>query len=404
MKADMKILVINAGSSSLKYQVFDMVDESVLCKGVCERIGIEGSFMTHKHADGRKQEYHEDMKNHGDAIQLVFRALTDPEIGVISSMSEIGAVGHRVLHGGEKFTASTLVTEPVKATIREVIPLGPLHNPANLAGIEACEQAMPGVPQVAVFDTAFHQTMPPEAYMYALPYEYYKDYMVRRYGFHGSSHRFISGEAARYLGRENDPELKVVTCHLGNGSSFAAVKGGKCMDTSMGITPLEGIPMGTRSGSLDPAVLEYIMDKTGMDIHEMTNVLNKKSGMLGVSGKSSDFRDLEAGQDEGDERCILALKMFCYQGTKLIASYAAAMGGVDCIVFTAGVGENDAPVRAAMVEPLGFMGVSIDPERNNVRGKFTELSPEGAAVKVLLIPTNEELVIARDTQDIVKAL
>ena len=399
----MKVLVINAGSSSLKYQVFDMDDESVLCKGGCERIGIEGSFMTHKHADGRKKEYKQDMKDHSDAIALVFQALTDPEIGVVKSMSEIGAVGHRVLHGGEKFTASIIVDEAVKAGIKEVIPLGPLHNPANLSGIEACEKAMPGVPQVAVFDTAFHQTMPEKAFMYALPYEYYKDYMVRRYGFHGSSHRFISAEAAKYLGRENDPELKVVTCHLGNGSSFAAVKGGKCMDTSMGITPLEGIPMGTRSGSIDPAILEYVMGKTGMDIHEMTTVLNKKSGMLGISGKSSDFRDLEAGAEAGDERCKLAREMFTYQGSKLIASYAAAMGGVDCIVFTAGVGENDGDVRMKMVESLKFMGIEIDPAKNNVRGKLAELSPDGAKVKVLLIPTNEELVIARDTLELVTA-
>ena len=393
----MKILVINAGSSSLKYQVFDMDHETVLCKGTCERIGIAGSFMTHKHADGRKKEYRQDMKDHGDAIRLVFQALTDPEIGVIAHMDEIGAVGHRVLHGGEKFTASTIVDETVKAGIREVIPLGPLHNPANLNGIEACEKAMPGVPQVAVFDTAFHQTMPPKAFMYALPYEYYTDYMVRRYGFHGSSHRYVSAEAARILGREGDPEFKVITCHLGNGSSFAAVKGGKCVDTSMGITPLEGIPMGTRSGSIDPAILEYLMDKTGMDIHEMTTVLNRKSGVFGISGKSSDFRDLEKGELEGDERCTLARAMFNYQGAKLIASYAAAMGGVDCVVFTAGVGENDGAVRRDMVAPLKFMGIEIDPERNNVRSKVAELSPEGAKVKVWMIPTDEELVIARDT-------
>ena len=399
----MKILVINAGSSSLKYQVFDMDHETVLCKGGCERIGIPDSFMTHKHADGRKKEYQQDMEDHGVAIRLVFRALTDPEIGVVKHMDEIGAVGHRVLHGGEKFTASTIVNEAVKEGIREVIPLGPLHNPANLKGIEACEQAMPGVPQVAVFDTAFHQTMPRRAYMYALPYEYYTKYMVRRYGFHGSSHRYVSAEAARLCGREGDPEFKVVTCHLGNGSSFAAVKGGKCVDTSMGITPLEGIPMGTRSGSIDPAILEYVMDKTGMDIHEMTNVLNKKSGMLGLSGVSSDFRDLEKGMEEGDDRCAMARGVFVYQGRKLIASYAAAMGGVDCVVFTAGVGENDGDVRQRMVEGLEFMGISIDPERNNVRGKVAELSPEGARVKVLMIPTNEELVIARDTLALVTA-
>ncbi len=402
MKRSMKILVINAGSSSLKYQVFNMEDESVLCKGACERIGIADSFMKHKLPDGRSKEYREDLHDHGDAIRLVFRALTDPELGVVKHMDEIGAVGHRVLHGGEKFTASTLVDEKVKDAIREVVPLGPLHNPANLAGIEACEEAMPGVPQVAVFDTAFHQTMPRRAFMYALPYEYYTKYMVRRYGFHGSSHRYVSAEAARLCGREGDPEFKVVTCHLGNGSSFAAVKGGKCIDTSMGITPLEGIPMGTRSGSLDPAILEYMMDKTGMDIHEMTNVLNKKSGMLGLSGKSSDFRDLEKGQEEGDDRCSLAREVFVYQGRKLIASYAAAMGGVDCVVFTAGVGENDGDIRQHMVEGLEFLGISIDPQRNNVRGKVAELSPEGSPVKVWMIPTDEELVIARDTEALVE--
>ena len=375
MLRSMKILVINAGSSSLKYQVFNMEDESVLCKGACERIGIADSFMKHKLPDGRSKEYREDMHDHGDAIRLVFRALTDPEVGVVKHMDEIGAVGHRVLHGGEKFTASTLVDEKVKAAIREVIPLGPLHNPANLA---------------------------PRAYMYALPYEYYTDHMVRRYGFHGSSHRYVSAEAARVCGREGDPEFKVVTCHLGNGSSFAAVKGGKCIDTSMGITPLEGIPMGTRSGSLDPAILEYLMGRTGMDIHEMTTVLNKKSGMLGLSGKSSDFRDLEKGQNEGDFRCALAREVFVYQGRKLIASYAAAMGGVDCVVFTAGVGENDGDVRQRMVEGLDFLGISIDPQRNNVRSKLAELSPEGAKVKVWMIPTDEELVIARDTEALVE--
>ncbi len=400
--SNMKILVINAGSSSLKYQVFDMDHEKVLCKGGCERIGIADSFMTHKHADGRKKEYRQDMKDHGDASRLGFQALTDPESGVVSHMDEIGAVGHRVLHGGAKVTASTIVDETVKAGIREVIPLGPLLNPANLAGIEACEKAMPGVPQVAVFDTAFHQTMPRRAYLYALPYEYYTKYMVRRYGFHGSSHRYVSAEAARLCGREGDPDFKVITCHLGNGSSFAAVKGGKCVDTSMGITPLEGIPMGTRSGSIDPAILEYVMDKTGMDIHEMTNVLNKKSGMLGLSGVSSDFRDLEKGMEEGDDRCAMARGVFVYQGRKLIASYAAAMGGVDCVVFTAGVGENDGDVRQHMVEGLEFMGIAIDPERNKVRAKVAELSPEGAKVKVFMIPTDEELVIARDTEAIVE--
>ena len=396
------ILVINAGSSSLKYQLIDIDQEKVIAKGNCERIGIEGSFISYKPAGGQEQKTVSPMTTHADAIKLVLHVLVDKNVGVIPDMSSIKAVGHRVLHGGMEFSDSCVIDDKCLAAIERCIPLGPLHNPANLAGIEACEKAMPGVPQVAVFDTAFHQTMPRKAFMYALPYEYYTDYMVRRYGFHGSSHRYVSGEAARYLGREGDPELKVVTCHLGNGSSFAAVKGGKCVDTSMGITPLEGIPMGTRSGSLDPAILEYVMDKTGMDIHQMTNVLNKKSGMLGVSGKSSDFRDLESGAEAGDDRCTLAREMFNYQGAKLIASYAAAMGGVDCVVFTAGVGENDGAVRADMVASLGFLGIAIDPAKNNVRGKFAELSPDGAKVKVLLIPTDEELVIARDTLSLVE--
>ncbi|MBP5167343.1 MAG: acetate kinase [Oscillospiraceae bacterium] len=400
----MKILVVNAGSSSLKYQVFDMETESVLAKGNCERIGTDGSFLTHKHADGRKKEYHEHMPNHTAAIHLVFKALTDPDTGVISDMSEIGAVGHRVLHGGDRFSQSVLVTEEVEKAIEDNIPLGPLHNPANLMGIKACQEVMPGTPHVAVFDTAFHQTMPPEAFMYALPYEYYTKHKVRRYGFHGSSHRYVSAEAARLLGREGDPELKIVTCHLGNGSSFAAVKGGKCIDTSMGITPLEGIPMGTRSGSIDPAILQFVMDREHIDIAEMTRILNKESGMLGVSGISSDFRDLEAAAGEGNERAILARSMFIHSGSKLIASYAAVMGGVDAVVFTAGVGENDADIRLKMVEKLGFMGIAIDPARNNVRGKTAELSPDGAKVKVFLIPTNEELVIARDTEEIVEKL
>jgi acetate kinase len=397
----MNILVINAGSSSLKYQLFNMDNESVTAKGVCERIGMDGSVLTHKPTGAEPVVYNEPMPTHVNAIQLVFKALTAEKGGVIKSMSEINAVGHRVLHGGEKFSESVLVTPEVEAAIEENIPLGPLHNPANLMGIRACKEIMPGVPQVAVFDTAFHQTMPPKAFIYALPYEYYTKHHVRRYGFHGTSHRFVSARAAQILGRENDPNFRIVTCHLGNGSSFAAVKGGKCMDTSMGITPLEGIPMGTRSGDIDPAILEYVMDKEKLDIKEMTNILNKKSGMLGISGISSDFRDLETAANEGNERAQLALDIFTYDGGKLIASYIAALGGVDAIVFTAGVGENDGVTRARMCENLGFMGIKIDAEKNKQRGKELDITGEGGTVKVLVIPTNEELMIARDTQEIV---
>ncbi len=397
----MNILVINAGSSSLKYQLFNMDNESVTAKGVCERIGMDGSVLTHKPTGAEPVVYNEPMPTHVNAIQLVFKALTAEKGGVIKSMSEINAVGHRVLHGGEKFSESVLVTPEVEAAIEENIPLGPLHNPANLMGIRACKEIMPGVPQVAVFDTAFHQTMPPKAFIYALPYDYYTKYHVRRYGFHGTSHRFVSARAAQILGRENDPNFRIVTCHLGNGSSFAAVKGGKCMDTSMGITPLEGIPMGTRSGDIDPAILEYVMDKEKLDIKEMTNILNKKSGMLGISGISSDFRDLETAANEGNERAQLALDIFTYDGGKLIASYIAALGGVDAIVFTAGVGENDGVTRARMCENLGFMGIKIDAEKNKQRGKELDITGEGGTVKVLVIPTNEELMIARDTQEIV---
>ncbi len=398
----MKILVINAGSSSLKYQLFDMEDESIIAKGVCERIGIEGSQLKHTPIGKDSVIYTEPMPDHVAAIKLVFNALLDPNTGVIKSMDEIGAVGHRILHGGDKFTESALVTEPVKDAIREAIPLGPLHNPANLMGIEACEKVMPGTPQVAVFDTAFHQTMPKKAFLYALPYEYYEKYKVRRYGFHGTSHRYISKRAAEFLGKKPE-ELKIVTCHLGNGSSLAAVKYGKCFDTSMGLTPLEGLPMGTRSGSLDPAILGFVMPRENLTIDEMTTILNKKSGVLGVSGISSDFRDLEAASAEGKERATLALDMFKYNVTKLIGSYAAAMGGVDVIVFTAGVGENSPGLRLEICENLAFMGVKVDPEKNNVRGKETDVSAADSKVKVLVIPTNEELVIARDTQDIVTA-
>ena len=399
----MKILVINAGSSSLKYQLIDMDDESVKAKGLVERIGIEGTHFKHTVVGTDKGiEFTRNMADHTEAITAVLEALVDKENGAIASLDEIGACGHRVLHGGETFKESALVTDESLAEIEALVPLGPLHQKANIAGIKACQNVMPGKPNVAVFDTAFHQSMPPKAFLYGVPYKYYETLKVRRYGFHGTSHRFIAGEAPKYIGKTPD-NCKLIICHLGNGSSLSAVVNGKVVDTSMGLTPLEGLLMGSRSGDVDPAVLEYIMDNTGMDIHEMTNVLNKKSGMLGLSGVSSDFRDLEKGMEEGDDRCAMARGVFVYQGRKLIASYAAAMGGVDCVVFTAGVGENDGDVRQRMVEGLEFMGISIDPERNNVRGKVAELSPEGARVKVLMIPTNEELVIARDTLALVTA-
>ncbi len=398
----MKILVINAGSSSLKYQLFDMENESIIAKGLCERIGIDGSQLKHTPCGRDSVIYSEPMPDHVAAIKLVFNALMDPGCGVIKSMDEIGAVGHRVLHGGDKFTASVLVTEAVKDAIRETIPLGPLHNPANLMGIEACEKVMPGTPQVAVFDTAFHQTMPKKAFLYAIPYEYYEKYKVRRYGFHGTSHRYVSARTAEFLGRKTE-DMKIITCHLGNGSSIAAVQNGKCVDTSMGLTPLEGLPMGTRSGCLDPAILEFIMQREEIDVEAMTTILNKKSGVLGISGISSDFRDLEKASSEGNERAQLALEMFCYSVTKLIGSYAAAMGGVDAIVFTAGVGENGPELREAVVSPLGFLGAVIDPVKNKIRGKEAIISTDDSKVKVLVIPTNEELVIARDTEEIVYA-
>jgi len=395
----LKILVINAGSSSLKYQLFNTETAEVLAKGICERIGIDGHI---KHTPAGKPTMEEDyaMASHADGIRRVIELLTST---VISSMSEIDAVGHRVLHGGAEFSGSVLVTEDVKAAIRRCFPLGPLHNPANLTGILACEEAMGDIPQVAVFDTAFHQTMPDYAYMYAIPYEYYEKYQIRRYGFHGTSHRYVSAKAAEILGKDIS-ELKIVTCHLGNGSSIAAVDGGKCVDTSMGLTPLEGLPMGTRSGVIDPAILETVMTNEGItDITEMVNILNKKSGMLGLSGVSSDFRDLCAAQEAGNERADLALRCFGYSIRKYIGSYAAAMGGVDVVVFTAGVGENTPTVRADAVKGLEFMGIAIDEAKNNVRGTV-DITAEGSRVKVLVVPTDEEYVIAADTEEIVSAL
>ena len=397
----MNILVINAGSSSLKYQLLNPETQEVLAKGLCERIGIDGKF-TYKPA-GKEAIKAADvaMPTHSEAIQTVLNALVDEKNGVIGSMKEIDAVGHRVVHGGEKFAQSVLITDEVMAAIEECNPLAPLHNPANIIGIKACQQLMPGTPMVAVFDTAFHQTMPPVAYTYALPYEYYTQDKVRRYGFHGTSHKYVAGRAAAMLGKPIE-ELKLISCHLGNGSSITAIDGGKSVDTSMGFTPLAGLPMGTRAGDIDAGIMEYLMNKYNMDIKEMLNVLNKQSGVQGISGVSSDFRDLEQATAEGNQRAALALRVFEYSVKKLIGAYAAAMGGVDAIIFTAGVGENGPETRANAVSGLEYMGVKIDPEKNNTRGKEVDVSADDAKVRVLVIPTNEELMIAMDTAAIVK--
>ncbi len=392
----MKILVINAGSSSLKYQLMDSDSGLVFAKGLCERIGIDGR-LTHKVPGREDVKLDIPMPTHNEAIRAVMDALVDPVRGVISSTDEIDAVGHRVVHGGAEFAESCLIDDNVIAAIERCIPFGPLHNPANLMGIRACMEAMPGKKQVAVFDTAFHQTMPPKAYIYALPYEYYEKDGVRRYGFHGTSHKYIAGQALRALGRENDPQgTKIISCHLGNGSSLAAIVDGKVVDTSMGLGPLAGFPMGTRSGDIDPTIMEYLMGRYGWDIKEMLNVLNKKSGVLGISGVSSDFRDLSAAAKEGNERAALALDKFAYEVKKYIGAYAAAMGGVDAIVFTAGVGENDADMRMRIASGLEYMGVKICPKCNATRGK-EEISAADSKVKVFVIPTNEELMIAMDT-------
>ena len=392
----MNILVINAGSSSLKYQLLDPASQQVLAKGLCERIGIDGKF-TYK-APGKNTIDAVDvaMPTHSEAIQAVLNALVDPQNGVIASMEEIDAVGHRVVHGGEKFAKSVKIDAAVMEAIEECNPLAPLHNPANIIGIKACQKLMPNTPMVAVFDTAFHQTMPPVAYTYALPYQYYQEDKVRRYGFHGTSHKYVTGRAAEILDKPLE-ELKLISCHLGNGSSITAVDGGKSVDTTMGFTPLAGVPMGTRSGDLDAGILEYLMNKHSLDIKQMLNILNKQSGVQGVSGVSSDFRDLDKAAQEGNAQAALAVDVFAYSVKKFIGAYAAAMGGVDAIIFTAGVGENDAAVRAASVAGLEYMGVKIDPEKNQVRGRETDISAPDAAVQVLIIPTNEELMIALDT-------
>ena len=399
----MNILVINAGSSSLKYQLMNPETGEVFAKGLCERIYIDGR-LTHKVlAKDIKVERDIPMPTHSEAIEAVLSILVDPEYGVLKSIDEIDAVGHRVLHGGDKFVESCIIDEACKQAIRDCIPLGPLHNPANLMGIEACEKVMPGKPQVAVFDTAFHMTMPPKAYRYAIPTEYYEKDHLRRYGFHGTSHRFVSKRAIELMGKPAS-ELKIIVCHLGNGSSLSAVADGKCQDTSMGLSPLAGVPMGTRSGDIDACVVQYIMNNYGMTADECLTMLNKKSGVLALSnGVSSDFRDLEAGAKNGNEACRLALDKFCYEVRKYIGAYAAALGGLDCLVFTAGVGENGSTNRAAICEGLEFLGVKLDPEKNKVRGEEALISADDSRVKVWVIPTNEELMIAQDTAELVKA-
>ena len=397
----MKILVINAGSSSLKYQLIDMETEEVLAKGLCERIGIDG-HLKHSPLVGGKPVFNEDlpMPTHSEAIAAVIEKLTSPEYGVVSSMGEIDAVGHRVVHGGEKFASSVRIDDSVMAALEECIPFAPLHNPANITGINACRAVMGDVPMVAVFDTAFHQTMPGKAYMYAVPYEYYQNDGIRRYGFHGTSHRYVSARCAELMGKSIE-DLKIITCHMGNGSSIAAIDHGKCVDTSMGFTPLVGLPMGTRCGDLDAGVIQFLMNKYGYSIDEMLNILNKKSGVLGISGVSSDFRDLDNAADAGNERARLALDMFEYWVAKVAGSYVAAMNGVDAIVFTAGVGENSKGTRAGIAKYFGYLGVEIDEAANAKRGEDVMISTPDSKVKVFVIPTNEELVIARDTRDIV---
>ena len=394
----MNILIINAGSSSLKYQLMDPDTGVVSAKGLCERIYIDGR-LTHN-ANGKKVVKDIPMPTHSEAIQAVLAILVDPVDGVIKSTDEIDAVGHRVLHGGMEFFDSCIINDEVIAAIEKCIPLGPLHNPANLMGIRACQAVMPTTPQVAVFDTAFHMTMPPVAYRYAIPTEYYKNDSIRRYGFHGTSHKYVTKRAIELMGTK---DIKLINCHLGNGSSLSAVKDGKCQDTSMGLTPLAGVPMGTRSGDLDAAVVQFIMNKYGMSADECLNMLNKKSGVLALSGVSSDFRDIEGEAEKGNADCQLALDKFAYEVRKYIGSYSAALGGLDCLVFTAGVGENSGSMRARICEGLEYLGVKIDPEKNTVRGKEAIISTDDSKVTVWVIPTNEELMIAQDTAELVKA-
>lgn len=398
----MNVLVINCGSSSLKYQLIETESEKVLAKGLCERIGIDGSMITHQPGDGEKIKQEVDMPNHTVAVKLVIDALTDDNHGVIKDLKEIDAVGHRMVHGGEEFAGSVVITEEVLAAVESCNDLAPLHNPANIIGVRSCQEIMPGVPMVGVFDTAFHQTMPKKAYLYGIPYEYYEKYKVRRYGFHGTSHDFVSKRCAEFLGKDRK-DMKIIVCHLGNGASISAVKNGECVDTSMGLTPLEGLIMGTRSGDLDPAILEFICKKENISIEEMNTILNKKSGVLGLSGGiSSDFRDLGNAADEGNEQAKVTLETYAYKVAKYVGSYVAAMNGVDAICFTAGVGENNISARKEICEYLGFLGITIDDAKNNVRGEETVISTEESKVKVLVIPTNEELAIARETVRLTK--
>ena len=392
----MNVLVINCGSSSLKYQLINSESEEVLAKGLCERIGMEGARLNHTPAGGEKIVIQNPMPDHTVAVQMVIDALTDANHGVVKSLSEIDAVGHRIVHGGEKFASSVVINEEVMAAIEECNDLAPLHNPANLIGIRACQKIMPGVPMVAVFDTAFHQTMPEKAYMYGLPYEYYEKYKVRRYGFHGTSHDFVSARAAEVLGKTRE-DLKIIVCHLGNGASISAVKNGKCVDTSMGLTPLEGLIMGTRCGDIDPAIVEFIANKEGLTVSEVNNVMNKKSGVEGMSRVSSDFRDLSKAMDEGNALAKMALEAYTYRVAKYIGSYVAAMNGVDVIAFTAGIGENDGRVRAMVGEYLDYLGCSINAEKNAIRGEEVVISNPGDKVTIMVVPTNEELAIARQT-------
>ncbi|GHU68824.1 acetate kinase [Clostridia bacterium] len=398
----MKVLVINCGSSSLKYQVLDMTNETLLAKGLVERIGMDGSVLKHEKTNVDDKFIQETpMKNHKDAITNVMNALTDSIYGVVKNMQEIGAVGHRVVHAGEKYAQSVVIDDKVIAALTECIELAPLHNPPNLLGIAACQELMPGVPEVAVFDTAFHQTMPPESYIYAIPYEYYTKYGIRRYGFHGTSHKYVAERAADMLG-VNIADLKLITCHLGNGASVSAIKRGKCIDTSMGFTPLAGLAMGTRSGSIDPAIISFIADKDGLSADEVLDILNKKSGVLGISGISSDFRDIAAAIEDGNLRAELALRVFAHRVRYYIGAYIAEMNGVDAIIFTAGVGENDVNMRDVICSELGNLGIKLDLVKNKVRGKETIISRDDSKVAILLIPTNEELVIARDTYELTK--
>lgn len=392
----MKVLVLNCGSSSLKYQLINMENEEVQAIGIVERIGIGDSFVKHEAVGKAKVIIEEEMANHKKAIKLVLEALVHPEHGAIASMNEISAVGHRVVHGGEKFTESVIITKEVKDALEACSELAPLHNPPNLMGIYACEEILPNVPMVAVFDTAFHQTMPASSYIYALPYEYYEKHGIRRYGFHGTSHKYVSDRAASILGKPLS-ELKLVSCHLGNGASVTAINGGKSVDTTMGFTPLEGLVMGTRCGDIDPAIVTFIMEKENMNIDQLNNLVNKKSGVLGISGVSSDFRDIEGAADEGNERAQLALDVYYQKVKKYIGAFAAEMGGIDAVLFTAGLGENSAAARKEICSGLEFLGIKIDDEKNNVRGKETVVTTDDSTVKVLLIPTNEELTIARET-------